>query len=71
MKRKSTEKLDNERLSQVVLAKLLSVDVRTIRYWHEDPDEFTRPPRNRDGTYNLQAIVWWMRRTGRRCGSGG
>jgi hypothetical protein len=52
---------DFERMDQRTTAALLSVDERTLRRWHVEREGIWEPPRNRDGTYHLQALLWWQR----------
>lgn len=56
---KTRTKLDGERLSQKDLAELISVDERTLRRWGTDDGPRAAVPRNRDGTYNLAAVILW------------
>jgi hypothetical protein len=52
--------LDGERLMQQQLAWLLNVDVRTLRRWETEHRDKMGFPRNRDGTYHFQAVMWFL-----------
>jgi hypothetical protein len=63
MRKKSglaAEELDFERLSQVDAAELFSVSVRTLNRWEREHRQKRGFPRNKDGTYHHQALIWWL-----------
>lgn len=51
--------LDFERLEQRDAAELLGVDARTLRRWEAEHRDLLGFPRNQDGTYHMQALIWW------------
>jgi hypothetical protein len=66
MPKKKPPELDFERVQQADLAAILRVDARTLRRWAEMGGGEQGLPRNADGTYHLQAVLWWMRASGIR-----
>lgn len=51
--------VDLDHLDQKTAAMLLGVESRTLRRWHEENPDGRKPPRNRDDTYNWNALLWW------------